>query len=256
MRSGRRRSKGGEMNGRRALESLPIFTDVRRREQAIHASRKLRRIRRRIFESVGSARYSRPEIDALRAHLDFDGGFFVEAGANDGFRQSNTYYLERFRGWRGVLVEPIPELHRRCVTERPGSRCFNCALVGPDHSGDTLEMRYSDLGSRLLDGESSAPALTCFGWAREYDVRVPARTLSDLLDEVRAPRVDFLSLDLEGYEEDALAGLDLERHRPTYLLVEAFDTEGRLPRLMRLFAGRYELVDRITSSDLLFKATS
>ena len=37
-------------------------------------------------------------------------GFFIEAGANDGLKQSNTFYLESRRGWRGLLVEPIPEL--------------------------------------------------------------------------------------------------------------------------------------------------
>ena len=49
------------------------------------------------------------------------GGFFVEAGANDGYRQSNTYLLERARGWTGILVEAIPDLARRCARERPRS---------------------------------------------------------------------------------------------------------------------------------------
>jgi hypothetical protein len=51
-------------------------------------------------------------------------------------------------------------------------------------------------------------------------VSVPATTLSGLLDRVGSPSVDFMSLDLEGYEAAALRGLDLERHRPALLLVE------------------------------------
>ena len=37
----------------------------------------------------------------LDAILDRDGGFFVEAGANDGYTQSNTYWLGRFRAGAG-----------------------------------------------------------------------------------------------------------------------------------------------------------
>ena len=53
-----------------------------------------------------------------------------------------------------------------------------------------------------------------------YSLEVPARTLSSLLDDHRIGPVDFLSLDLEGYEASALRGIDFERHRPELLLVE------------------------------------
>src|SRR4051812_36881077 len=37
----------------------------------------------------------------LAKYLDFRGGTFIEAGANDGIAQSNTYYLEKHLGWTG-----------------------------------------------------------------------------------------------------------------------------------------------------------
>src|SRR6202008_2120463 len=61
-------------------------------------------------------------------------GFFVEAGANDGVTYSNTLFFERFRGWRGLLVEPLPELAARCRKNRPRCLVENCALVGPENN--------------------------------------------------------------------------------------------------------------------------
>ena len=245
------------MHRRQALERLPIFRSVDRRRQAIKALRAVRRLRRRSFEAIGSDRYSRPEVEGLHRYLDFRSGFFVEAGANDGFRQSNTYFLERFRGWRGVLIEPIPELYDRCVRERSNSRCFNCALVDPDSAGEPILMRFGDLESHLA-GPDDVPAdddIANWGWSRAYDVLVPTRTLNDVLDEAAAPRCDFLSLDLEGHEEQALAGLDLDRHRPRYILVEAVPAADRLPRLQRMLDGRYALVDQLGTRDFLFGRT-
>src|SRR3954451_1905594 len=121
---------------RRAHERLRRIGWVR------EAVRETNSRRRRVCERLGSDRSSRPSPDSideqLAGHLPERGGVFVEAGAYDGFTQSNTYWLERFRGWSGVLVEAIPELAEQAKRNRPRSRVVQCALVSDDFTGETV----------------------------------------------------------------------------------------------------------------------
>jgi FkbM family methyltransferase len=84
-----------------------------------------------------------------------------------------------------------------------------------------------------------------------YSVEVPARTLESLLDDIPGPpTIDFLSLDVEGYELDVLRGLNIEKFRPRYILVEARffeEVDGFLT------GHRYSLVDRLSVHDYLYR---
>jgi FkbM family methyltransferase len=183
-------------------------------------------------------------------------GTFVEAGAHDGLTQSNTVLLERTRGWRGLLIEPIPEQAERCRANRPEAAVEQCALVGDARRGATVRMRYGGLMS-LVEGAMGAPeadaahvadGLERQGLASTYEVDVPARTLSSVLDAHGFEDVDLLVLDVEGAEADALRGLDLTRHRPAHLLVEARfrdDVEAVLD-------GAYEAVAELSHHDVLY----
>ncbi|NBV86455.1 MAG: hypothetical protein EBS01_09385 [Verrucomicrobia bacterium] len=45
------------------------------------------------------------ELDwKLRKHLNYPGGVFVEAGANNGVDQTNSLHFERYLNWSGLLV--------------------------------------------------------------------------------------------------------------------------------------------------------
>ncbi len=227
------------------------------------ARRAVSTLRRRLFELAGSRRYSRPGLNGLDArlapYLGFQGGFFIEAGANDGYSQSNTYYLERYQGWSGVLVEGIPELYDRCRRLRRGSRVYQCALVGPDFPDASVPMHYANLMS-VVDGslktsraqdEQIRGGLQVQKLAATYTVAVPARTLASILDGLPQPvHIDFLSLDVEGAELGVLSGLNLDKYRPTYILVEAtfFDEVDAYLR------PHYVLVEPLSHHDYLYKS--
>lgn len=228
------------------------------RDTVLRLHERRRRARRDRAEARGDDRLSKPalfELDSkLDAIIDSDGGFFVEAGAHNGFTQSNTYWLERFRGWRGLLVEPMPTLATQARQIRKASTVVQCALIAADDPREQLHMRFGDLMS-VVDGYKDAawPAIgTSHGWRDSYEADVAARTLSSLLDEIEAPEVDLLSLDVEGFEEPALRGIDFERHAPRYVLVELFDREQNKPRIDAVLGDRYVEHGWLSPNDLLY----
>jgi FkbM family methyltransferase len=220
---------------------LPGLHDPRVGAAYLRAQRARRRHRRAVLEARGDDRLSWPALHDLDRQLveilPQRPGFFIEAGANDGYEQSNTYALEKLRGWRGLLVEPIPALYQEAVKERPGAIVRNAALVDHDFAGTTVEMRHGGLMSVVSGARGSVEAdhdwvagAFVLGLEHEYTVEVPARTLDDLIVEAGDPHVDLLSLDVEGYEPQVLAGLDLARRGPDFLLIEVREpATGKAP---------------------------
>lgn len=201
--------------------------------------------------------YGYLDLDAkVERYMDFNGGFFFEAGANDGITQSNTRHFEENRGWRGILVEPIPQKFKECVKNRPDAIVEWGALTPDDFGQDEVDLVFCNLMTitrgcmppeqeavRLEIGKQFLP------YDRIFDFRAPALTISGILDKHGVTAVDFLSLDLEGFERPALRGLDFSRHRPRFILVEAHDEAGIDADL----AGLYNRVDKLSHHDVLYE---
>jgi FkbM family methyltransferase len=223
--------------------------------------RRLRKERelRRAAETRGDDSLSRPALHELDIKLDKiigrERGFFVEAGAHDGFTQSNTYWLERFRDWHGLLIEPMPELAAEARLSRPGARLVQCALASeevPERAN--IRMEAGDLFS-MVKGTRAAGWTrngTFLGWRDTYELDVEARTLSSLLDEMEAPEVDLLSLDVEGFEAQALEGLDLQRHVPRYIVVEIHEPDRGRPAIDAVLGEHYVAQEWLSPLDLLY----
>lgn len=223
-----------------------------RRLQEIYASIRggFFSLRRQISEKFGSARYSKVALggldDKLAQYLNFREGIFIEAGANDGVSQSNTYYLEKALGWSGVLVEPVPRLFNKCRKNRRRSRVFNCALVSPESEGAAIMV--CDKGDRGL--------LSCVaageGGAEGVPSEVVGRTLTSVLEEACLSRVDFFSLDVEGYELEVFKGLARARFTPRYILVETAQVE----KVDAVLCPAYERIAQLTFHDYLYRISN
>ncbi|NCD22827.1 MAG: FkbM family methyltransferase [Spartobacteria bacterium] len=157
-------------------------------------------------------------------------GFFVEIGAYDGIQFSNTYAMEQM-GWTGVLVEAHPDNAEKCRRNRTRSVVVHAAIGAPEASGTstTFHMvggRGADLLSAVSPDEDHLRRCRREGEGIRA-VQVPCLGLGQLLHTHPLPRIDFLSIDIEGGEIDALRGLDFEQMRPRLILLEANNSAAR-----------------------------
>jgi FkbM family methyltransferase len=147
-------------------------------------------------------------------------GFFVEVGANEPREISQTYGMEQ-RGWRGVLIEPQPDLAGALRRERT-AQVFAVACSSRANAGSQLTLH-------LAGGHSSFDEkLNLAGVKPHGAISVPVRTLDDILQDAGATAIDFMSIDVEGHELEVLDGFSLERWRPRLLLIEDLLLHRRL----------------------------
>jgi hypothetical protein len=131
--------------------------------------------------------YGLGEFDRrIAEHLVESKGTFVELGAGDGLKHSNTLFFEE-RGWRGVLIERIPAQYERCILNRPLARVFNCACVpfGKEGVVEMISVGYMSMVVGAMGGGSretemdcercTAPRETCarngFGSGTDIDIK-------------------------------------------------------------------------------------
>ncbi len=149
-------------------------------------------------------------------------GTFIEVGAFDGYNYSVTYALEAM-GWKGLLIEAIPERAAECAKRRPNSKVVHAALGKRGSSGETaftvLEDQY---GGMLSYHTTSRRHQQLNEKAPRRTVTVPYTTMDDLLSQwgPAGGEVDVAAIDVEGGEVALLQGFDLHRHRPKVMLIE------------------------------------
>ncbi|CAA9386853.1 MAG: hypothetical protein AVDCRST_MAG15-226 [uncultured Rubellimicrobium sp.] len=225
----------------RALEELQVAQaeivaelrqDRTRRRGALN--RRLHEIRRMLDASYA---YSSQAGQDLVVDLVFKGSrglTFADIGGYDGVTGSNTLFLEQRRGWTGFLVEPVPsqrakaEKVRRCP-------CLPFAIAAQDGEADFLEVSegYTQM-SGLADSYDAGLLAQVRADPRhkERAIRVETRTLSRLLMEAGLPHPDFVSLDIEGGEEAALAAFPFAQHRVGVWAIENNTASPALGRIM------------------------
>jgi FkbM family methyltransferase len=179
---------------------------------------------------------------------------FLEVGANDGVRQSNTYYFQKRKAWNGILIEPVPRLAQRCRKNRSHAHVVEAVLISSDDTRKSIAIVDADLMSQIgevPDHETHMSLAEQVQGITTNSVECRTMTLSQVIDESPFKRVSFMSIDVEGYEVQVLSGLDFERHCPDYLLVET----AQIDNVKKVIGEKMSLVSKLSHHDYLFQKT-
>lgn len=173
------------------------------------------------------------DLAVVKYYNNKQNGYFVEAGASDGIELSNTYLLEKEFGWSGICVEPIPDIFKKLVENRPNSRCFQSPLF----SEADKDVVFSIAGYSLVSG------ITDFigdKWkehvkSTKRDVTIKTDTLMNILDKSNAPKfIEYLSLDTEGSEFEILKNFDFSKYKFGLVDIEHNDVEPSRTQIREL----------------------
>jgi FkbM family methyltransferase len=151
-------------------------------------------------------------------------GYFVEFGATNGIHLSNTFMLEKFHGWNGILCEPSINYYPELKRNRNVSTDNRCVF---STTGEMLEFVDRDIGEH-----SSVSGFSRNGESDQSEkeiarYQVETVTLNDLLSAHDAPnQINFLSIDTEGTEYEILKNFDFKEREVVFICVElSFNSE-------------------------------
>jgi FkbM family methyltransferase len=155
-------------------------------------------------------------------------GFYVDVGAHDPFRFSNTAYFHA-RGWTGVAIEPDPDGAKLIQRYRQRDVVVNCGVA--------------QMKSEIMFFRFNEPALNTFSAALAeqrqqrdgYKIIEQTKVFVDRLDNILSQhlsteqKIDFMTVDAEGFDLDVLKSNDWNCFRPKMVVAECFEINLQAP---------------------------
>lgn len=208
-------------------------------------------------DTYSTLSYSQEGEDLILKRL-FEGqedGFYIDIGAHHPKRFSNTYLFYK-KGWKGINVDATPGSMAEFRKIRP--RDVN------------LEKAISDKKELLKYYIFNEPALNTFsftevkkknglgGYKIIEELEIQTFQLSEILNEIIGAKqpIDFITIDVEGFDLKVLKSLDWSIHKPSVILIEALnlDVENLMDNKIYKFLRKksYKLIAK-TFNTLIFK---
>ena len=148
-------------------------------------------------------------------------GFYVDIGAHDPNRFSVTRKLYD-RGWSGLDIDANNAYAEKFEIFRPRNTFLNCCVgFEPEY-----ELHIFDEGAVSTVNINWKTNFQAAGFKKLKTVNVPGIKLRTILDDLDiSNQIDFLNIDIEGADEEALRSLEFEtlplNRYPKWILLES-----------------------------------
>jgi len=194
-----------------------------------------------IFQDIAALYY-------FRKAGERSSGYFVEVGTGDGINLSNTFMLERYHRWMGLLFEPDKRFHNEIKKTRTAELITKPAWEKAGVEIDFIQSNRSGALSTISEFKNSD------GRSRKgHHNNLITTTLNDELEMRKAPLIiDFMSIDTEGSEINILRGLDFSKYTIKFLAIEHNYIPGKKAEIISLLAphGFHPVLEDFSGIDI------
>lgn len=181
----------------------------------------------RSYVPIGRLSYAQEGEDLILARIlgsmKTTTGFFVDIGAHHPTRFSNTYYFYR-RGWRGINVDALPGTKKLFQRMRSRDITVECGVGLQEGT-----LKYFAFNEPTLNtfSEQEAKKKEIPPYHIMNTLQIPVVTLKQILDEYvpSGVQIDFMTIDVEGFDHEVISSSDWSIYRPRVVLVELLNTD-------------------------------
>ncbi|KAI8462754.1 MAG: hypothetical protein J3K34DRAFT_446772 [Monoraphidium minutum] len=163
-------------------------------------------------------------------------GTYLELGALDGVKFSNTYMYAHGLNWSGVLIEANPKSFQKLEVNRPKDIKFHAAVCRK-----TSVVHYANSRQAAVAGiwEFMPPSFRSAWYpgvaSTEGMAEVPCVPLQQLINKAGINFFDFFSLDVEGGELEVLYSIDFSSTAFGVIVIEADSHSQRKNEMVRTY---------------------
>lgn len=150
-------------------------------------------------------------------------GFYIDVGAHHPTLYSTTAILYHY-GWRGINIDVSREAIDLLKAARPRDTSIQAGVART--RGQRSYFVFDPAAVSTLD-EATRDAWIDNGWTLQETQRVDVHPLGDLVAAHLPPDqvVDYLNIDIEGLDLEALETYDFDRFAPKVITIELHDLD-------------------------------
>ena len=152
-----------------------------------------------------------------------ESGFYVDIGAYHPKCFSNTYFFYK-RGWRGINIEPNPEAIKLFKKYRVGD--INLEMGISEQEGELTYFMFDEPALNSFDKNLTEKRVINTNYQIIAEKKIKVNRLDAILTDYipKGINIDFMSIDVEGYDRNVLKSNNWELYRPKCLLVESLES--------------------------------